>query len=162
MSAVRPVELTQELVRMGTVNPTNPEAPATEHVARLLEAGGFAVSRHAFAPGRTSLVARHGRGARDPLCFAGHIDTVPLGAAPWTRDPFGAEIADGKLYGRGASDMKSGVAAFVCAALDVARADPEAELVLVVVAGEETGCEGSGHLARTAGALCRAGALVVA
>jgi succinyl-diaminopimelate desuccinylase len=162
MSAVRPVELTQELVRMGTVNPTSPEAPATEHVARLLEEGGFAVSRHAFAPGRTSLVARHGRGARAPLCFAGHIDTVPLGAAPWTRDPFGGEIAGGKLYGRGASDMKSGVAAFVCAALDVARADPEAELVLVVVAGEETGCEGSGHLARTAGALGRAGALVVA
>jgi succinyl-diaminopimelate desuccinylase len=156
------VELTQELVRIDTVNPTSPEGPAAEHLARLLEAGGFAVSRHAFAPGRTSLVARHGPGARPPLCFAGHIDTVPLGAAPWTRDPFGGEISDGKLHGRGASDMKSGVAAFVCAALDVARADPGAELVLVVVAGEETGCEGSGHLARTAGALGRAGAMVVA
>ncbi len=162
MSAVRPVELTRELVRIDTVNPTSPERPAAEHLARLLEGGGFAVARHEFAPGRTSLVARHGPGARPALCFAGHVDTVPLGAAPWTKDPFGGEIADGKLYGRGASDMKSGLAAFVCAALDVARADPAAELVLVVVAGEETGCEGSAHLARTPGALGGAGALVVA
>ena len=162
MSTVRPVELTRELVRIDTVNPTSPEWPAAEHLARLLEAGGFAVARHEFAPGRTSLVARHGPGARPALCFAGHIDTVPLGAAPWTKEPFGAEIADGKLYGRGTSDMKSGVAAFVCAALDVARADPRAELLLAIVAGEETGCEGSAHLARTPGALGRAGALVVA
>jgi succinyl-diaminopimelate desuccinylase len=162
MSAVGPVELTQELVRIDTVNPTSPEERATEHVARLLEGGGFAVSRHAFAAGRTSVVARHGPGARAPLCLAGHIDTVPLGAAPWTKDPFGGEIADGKLYGRGASDMKSGVAAIVCAALDAARADPGAELAVVIVAGEETGCEGSAHLARTAGTLGRAGALVVA
>jgi len=162
VSAVTPVQLTQELVRIDTVNPASAEDRAAEHVARLLEAGGFTVSRHAFAPGRTSLVARHGPGARAPLCFAGHIDTVPLGAARWTHDPFGGEIAGGKLYGRGSSDMKSGVAAFVCAALDVARADRGAELVLVVVAGEETGCEGSAHLARTAGALGRAGAIVVA
>lgn len=162
MTAPGPVELTRELVRIDTINPTSVERPAAEHLARLLEAGGFAVSRHEFAPGRTSLVARHGPGTRPALCFAGHIDTVPLGAAPWTRQPFGAEIADGKLYGRGSSDMKSGVAAFVCAALDVARTDPRAELLLAVVAGEETGCEGSALLARTAGALGPAGALLVA
>jgi succinyl-diaminopimelate desuccinylase len=162
MTTPSPVELTRELVRMDTVNPTSPERPATERLAGLLDAGGFAVARYEFAPGRTSLVARHGPGARAPLCFAGHVDTVPLGAKAWTREPFGGEIADGKLYGRGSSDMKSGVAAFVCAALDAARADPRAELLVVVVAGEETGCEGSAHLARTAGALGKAGALVVA
>jgi succinyl-diaminopimelate desuccinylase len=162
MSAVRPVELTRELVRIETVNPTNPERPAAEHVGRLLEAGGFQVSRHEFAPGRTSVVARHGPGAKPSLCFAGHVDTVPLGAAPWTREPFGGDVADGKLYGRGSSDMKSGVAAIVCAALDLARADARTELLVVLVAGEETGCEGSAHLARTAGALGRAGALLVA
>lgn len=162
MADVRPVPLTQELVRIDTVNPTSPESRAAELLARLLEEGGFAVARHEFAPGRTSLVARHGPGLRAPLCLAGHVDTVPLGAAPWTHDPFGGEIAGGKLYGRGASDMKSGVAAIVCAALDAARADPGVELAVVLVAGEETGCEGSAHLARTAGALGRAGALVVA
>jgi succinyl-diaminopimelate desuccinylase len=156
------VELTRELVRIDTVNPVSPEKPAAERVARLLEDGGFQVSRHEFAPGRTSVVARHGRGARPALALAGHLDTVPLGAARWSREPFGGEIADGKLYGRGSSDMKSGVAAIVCAAVDVARASPGAELLVVLVAGEETGCEGSAHLARTAGALLRAGALVVA
>lgn len=156
------VALTRELVRFDTVNPVSPERPCAEHLGRLLEAGGFRVSRHEFAPERTSLVARSGAGRRPPLCFAGHVDTVPLGAAPWSHDPFAGEVDGGRLYGRGSSDMKSGVAAFACAALEVARADPAADLLLVVVAGEETGCEGSAHLARTAGALPAAGALVVA
>src|ERR687887_814635 len=159
---VDPVELTRELVRFDTVNPTSTEERCAEHVARLLEGGGFALARHAFAPGRTSLVARHGRGARAPLCFAGHLDTVPLGAAPWTRDPFGGELDGGKLYGRGSSDMKSGVAAMVEAALRLAKTPlHKAGLTLVLVAGEETGCEGAAHLAKVPGALGRAGALVV-
>lgn len=161
-AAPDPVELTRTLLRFETVNPTSPERDCAEHLALLLEAGGFAVARHEFAPRRTSLVARSGRGRRDALCFAGHIDTVPFGAARWSHDPLGGEIDGGKLYGRGASDMKSGVAAFVSAALEVTRAAPATDLVLVIVAGEETGCQGSAHLARTAGALGRAGAMVVA
>jgi succinyl-diaminopimelate desuccinylase len=157
-----PVELTRTLVRFDTVNPTSPERPCAEHLGALLEGAGFAVARHEFAPGRTSLVARTGPGRRPALCFAGHIDTVPFGAARWSRDPLGGELDGGKLYGRGSSDMKSGVAAFVSAAIDVARAGSRADLVLVIVAGEETGCEGSAHLVRTAGALGSAGAMIVA
>jgi succinyl-diaminopimelate desuccinylase len=157
-----PVELTRALVAFDTVNPRSPERPCALHLARLLEEGGFAVAMHEFAPGRTSLVARTGGGGRPPICFAGHIDTVPLGALPWSRDPFGAEIDGGRLYGRGSSDMKSGVAAFTCAALEAARLSPSADVLVVILAGEETGCEGSAHLARTAGALGAAGALVVA
>ena len=156
------VELTRSLLRFDTINPTSTERDCAEHLAGLLEAGGFAVARHEFAPGRASLVARTGAGARPALCFAGHIDTVPLGTAAWAHDPFRGEVDGDRLYGRGASDMKSGVAAFVTAALDVAREAPSTDLELVIVAGEETGCEGSAHLARTAGALGRAGALVVA
>ena len=83
---------------------------------------GSPFSYHEFAEHRSSLVARIG-GSADaaPLCFTGHIDTVPLGAAPWTVDPFAGEISDGKLYGRGTTDMKSGVAAFVVAVLRLAR-----------------------------------------
>ncbi len=161
-TAPDPVELTRTLVRFDTVNPTSRERECAEHLGHLLEDAGFAVARHEFAPGRTSLVARAGRGRREPLCFAGHIDTVPFGAAPWSRDPLAGEIDGGRLYGRGASDMKSGVAAFVSAAVEVALADRESDMVLVIVAGEETGCQGSAHLARTAGALGRAGAVVVA
>ncbi len=98
-----------------------------------------------------------------PLCFAGHLDTVPLGAAPWKHDPFAGETDAGRLYGRGSSDMKSGIAAMACAALDLVRTGSlrTAGLTLVFVAGEETGCEGAAHLARTAGTLGKAGAMVV-
>ena len=153
------VELTRELVRMQTVNPVNPERPCADAVGRLLQAAGFAVAAHEFAPGRTSVVAR--RDGPDALCFVGHLDTVPLGAAKWSREPFGGEIADGKLYGRGSSDMKSGVAAIVAAAVELSRAPLRRGLTLVLVAGEETGCEGAAHLARTPGALGNAAAMIV-
>src|SRR5512137_2229534 len=105
------VALTQALVRMNTVNPPGDEDQCTTLLGELLERAGYRCTAHAFAPRRTSLVARIG-GSSDkaPLCFTGHVDVVPLGAAPWSRDPFAAEIADGRLHGRGSSDMKSGVA----------------------------------------------------
>jgi succinyl-diaminopimelate desuccinylase len=161
--SVDPVTLTQQLVRFDTINPTSPELDCARFLAELLEDGGFRVRLHEFAPGRASLVAFAPGGSRPPLCFAGHLDTVPLGAAPWRRNPFAGETDDGRLYGRGSSDMKSGIAALACAALDLVRAGTlrEAGLTLVFVAGEETGCEGAAHLARTAGALGAAGAMVV-
>ncbi|HZJ54018.1 MAG TPA: M20 family metallopeptidase [Myxococcaceae bacterium] len=160
---VDPVALTQQLVRFDTINPTSPERDCARFLAELLENGGFRVRLHEFAPGRASLVAAMPGGSRPPLCFAGHLDTVPLGAAPWTRNPFAGETDAGRLYGRGSSDMKSGVAALACAALDLAREGQlrDGGLTLVFVAGEETGCEGAAHLARTAGALGTAAALVV-
>ncbi len=116
------LELTRALVRFDTINPPGNERPCAEHMGRILEDAGFAVTYHEFAETRTSLVARIGGGTdAKPLCFTGHIDTVPLGAVPWSADPFAADIADGKLYGRGTSDMKSGVAAFVVAAIRLAR-----------------------------------------
>jgi succinyl-diaminopimelate desuccinylase len=157
------LELTRELLRFNTINPPGDEDACAQHVGRLLAAGGFRVESRAFAPGRTSLVAIiGGNGATPPLCFTGHIDTVPLGAAAWTRDAFAGEIAGGRLYGRGSTDMKSGVAAFVVAALRLApRLQSTPGLVLVITAAEETACEGARHLA-SVGALPRAGAIVVA
>ena len=158
------LELTRALVRFDTINPPGNERPCAKHLGRILEDAGFAVSYHEFAETRTSLVARIGGGAdAKPLCFTGHIDTVPLGAAPWSVDPFAADIADGKLYGRGTSDMKSGVAAFVVAAIGLARElETGPGVVLVITAGEETGCEGAYHLAGLGDVLGDAGAIVVA
>ena len=121
-------------------------------------------AKPAFADDRTSVVARIGGGGeKPPICFTGHIDTVPLGAMPWSMDPFAADIADGKLYGRGSSDMKSGVAAFVAAATRMApRLQGTPGVVLVITAGEETGCEGAFHLAGLGTVLGEAGAVVVA
>jgi succinyl-diaminopimelate desuccinylase len=82
-----------------------------------------------------------------PICFTGHLDTVPLGNAPWKFDPLSADVIDGRLYGRGASDMKSGVAAMVAAAVRAGDAiDDGPGVVLVLTSGEETGCEGAAHL----------------
>jgi succinyl-diaminopimelate desuccinylase len=158
------VELTRTLIGFNTINPPGNERPCTEHLGNLLGAAGFAVTYHEFAPGRTSLVARLGDAAAKPaLCFAGHVDTVPLGAAPWSVDPLAGEEQEGKVFGRGSSDMKAGVAAFVVAALELAdflRHGPG--LVLAIVSGEETGCEGSFHLAGIPDALGDVGAIVVA
>lgn len=159
----RALELTQQLLRFNTINPPGDERACAEHLGGLLEAAGLEVAYHAFAEDRTSLVARlEGSGDKAPICFTGHIDTVPLGAQPWSKDPFSGEIRDGKLFGRGSSDMKGGVAAFVTATLELARQGrPSAGLVLVITAGEETGCEGAFHLANLDGALGTAGAIVV-
>jgi len=158
------VELTQELVRFNTVNPPGAERACAERLAGLLERAGFATELVPFGEGRAQLLARiGGKADRLPLGFTGHLDTVPLGAQPWSVDPFAAEIADGKLYGRGSSDMKSGVAAFVTACIALAgRLANTPGVLLVITAGEETGCTGADTLAATNSRLGRVGALVVA
>ena len=159
-----PVELTQELVRFKTVNPPGAERACAERLASLLDGAGFAVDLFPFGDARSQLVARIGGVTEKlPLGFTGHLDTVPLGAQPWSVDPFAAEILQDKLYGRGSSDMKSGVAAFVASSIALAdRLAGTAGLVLVITAGEETGCTGAAALSRGEPVLPQVGALVVA
>jgi succinyl-diaminopimelate desuccinylase len=158
------IELTRALIQFDTVNPPGNEAQCAEYLGALLEAADFSLSFYPIGEGRTNLIARIG-GADDKraLCFSGHTDVVPLGAAPWTRDPFGGELLDGRIYGRGSSDMKSGVAAFVAAAIELApHLRGTAGLVLVITADEERGCVGAKHLASMPGALGEAGAAIIA
>ncbi|MDY7573043.1 M20 family metallopeptidase [Actimicrobium sp. CCI2.3] len=161
------VELTQTLLRMNTINPPGNEDQCTMYLAELLSAAGYDCRLVDFAPHRSTLVARiGGHPDKPPICFTGHVDVVPLGTAPWRYDPFGAEIMGDKLYGRGSSDMKSGVAAFTIAAIAVAdEIKDSAGLTLIITAGEEIGCEGAFHLAGlkdVAEIIGKAGALVVA
>lgn len=158
-----PRALTRELLAFNTINPPGMERACARHLGAILEAAGFRCAYHEFADSRTSLVAEIGGGAkRPPICFTGHIDTVPLGAAPWTRDAFAGETDGDKLYGRGSSDMKSGVAAFVAAAVELAPVLARGPgVILVITAGEEVGCEGARFLADH-NHLGRAGAIVVA
>src|SRR5262249_17661843 len=148
---------------MNTVNPPGAEEACARHLGTLLAGAGFETRYHSFGEGRTNLIASIGGSANQrPICFTGHLDTVPLGMAPWRMDPFAADTDGGKLYGRGSSDMKSGVAAFTVAALNVAQhLSGTCGVSLVITAGEETGCEGAFHLYR-AGVLGEAGAVVVA
>ncbi|HTQ76023.1 MAG TPA: M20 family metallopeptidase [Burkholderiales bacterium] len=156
------VALTRELLRFDTVNPPGQERACARHAGALLEDWGFLVDYHEYAEGRTSVIARAGGSdSKPPLCLTGHIDTVALGSAPWTRDPFAGETDGDRLYGRGSSDMKAGVAAILLAARAAAKKLPgTAGVVIVLTAAEEGGCIGSQHLARTR-LLGRAGAMVV-
>lgn len=159
-----PVALTQELVRFNTINPPGNERACAERLARLLEGAGFKIELVPFGDGRAQLIARiGGKTGVPPLGFTGHLDTVPLGAQAWSIDPFAAEIKNGKLYGRGSSDMKSGVVAFVVAGIEHAdRLAGTAGVTLIVTAGEETGCSGADDLAADKERLGPIGALVVA
>ncbi len=161
--AFSPLALTRKLIAFNTVNPPGNERQCALFVGGLLENGGFNVSFHDFADGRTSLIARKiFNDDHPPLCFTGHLDTVPLGMAAWQADPFGGELDGDRLYGRGASDMKGGVAAIILAALRIASLSRGSSgIVLVLTAGEENGCEGAGFLAAQDGVLGSAGALVV-
>lgn len=160
---INAVALAAELIRFDTINPPGQEAECTAHLARILSAAGFHCSEVPLADGRPNLVARIGGiGDRAPIAFTGHTDTVPLGGQQWSVPPHGGIIKDGRLWGRGASDMKSGVAAFVAAATKLApRLEGTPGVILYITAGEETGSEGAFVLARR-GMKGEAGALVVA
>jgi succinyl-diaminopimelate desuccinylase len=156
------VSLTRTLLRFDTVNPPGRERDCARYAGAMLEEGGYAVEYFDFEEGRTSLVARAGGSdGKLPLCLTGHLDVVPLGARSWTRDPFAGETDGDKLYGRGASDMKAGVAAMLLAAREFSnKLSGTPGIVVVLTAAEEGGCIGSAHLARTR-LLGRAGAMIV-
>ena len=161
--STQPVQLTRDLLHFNTINPPGMERDCARHLGKVLEAAGFVVKYHEFAEARTSVVATiGGRHEKPPICFTGHIDIVPLGMATWSKDPFAGETDGDQLFGRGSTDMKSGIAAFVVAAIKLApflKNSPG--VVLVLTASEEIGCEGAKYLAQEK-LLDRAGAIVVA
>ena len=145
-AAVDPVALTADLIRCPSVTPA--EGGALVLLERLLTEAGFACTR-VDRNGTANLFARWGtRGANRAFGFNGHTDVVPVGdAAAWSRDPFGGEIVDGVLWGRGATDMKSGVAAFVAAAVDFVRDTPPDGAVILTITGDEEGDATDGTVA---------------
>ena len=141
-----PVALTAALIRCNSVTPA--EGGALVLLEDLLSRAGF--DCHRVDRGLVSnLFARWGRrGANRTFGFNGHTDVVPVGdAAAWTQDPFGAAIVDGWMYGRGATDMKSGVAAFVAAAVDFVRLSPPDGAVILTITGDEEGPSVDGTVA---------------
>ena len=104
-----PLPLAQALIRCASVTPA--DGGAQDVLAEALSRLGFTVHRLRYGE-IENIFARLGTGGPH-LCFAGHTDVVPVGAANWRDDPFGGEVRDGVLYGRGACDMKGAIAAFV-------------------------------------------------
>jgi acetylornithine deacetylase len=152
------VTLTRDLVRIPSVNPKfetgdglNREADVQALLAAHLEPLGFALDRWDVFPGRPNLVGALGGSQERSLLLNGHIDVVPIGdRSRWSGDPFGGEVANGRLFGRGAIDMKSGVAASLAAIRAILKAGyrPEGRVDFHSVVDEEAGGFGSIDAAR--------------
>jgi acetylornithine deacetylase/succinyl-diaminopimelate desuccinylase-like protein len=137
---VDPVELTRALIRFDTTNPPGNEAACIDYVRQVVESAGCGTTTYARDPGRPNLISRvSGRGAAPPLLLYGHVDVVTTAGQHWTHPPFEARLVDGMVWGRGALDMKSGVAMLVSAFVAAAR-EPErlpGDVVLAVLSDEE-------------------------
>jgi len=151
------VELTRELIRIPSVvrpgDPAATEAAVAAHVERWLRREGFEVEVHEVAPGRPNVLGSIGEASGPSLLLEGHTDVVTEGnAAEWRHAPFGAELVDGRIYGRGSADMKSGVAAAMIAAAAIKRSGAPlgGRLVVGALVDEEGDMIGARHLCTTA------------
>jgi len=145
------VGICRDLVRLQTVNPPGNELAAAEYVAEALKRSGVGAELVKHGDTRASVLARlKGQGKAPALFYNGHLDTVPVGAEKWRHDPFGGEIAEGKIWGRGAADMKGGLAAMMAAmkALAEARVPLQGDLILAATAGEEIDSLGAREVAQ--------------
>lgn len=138
MKNIDPFKLTSDLIKCPSVTPE--EGGAISLLMKLLTEHGFDCTRIERG-GVSNLFARWGTGKNGrTFGFNGHTDVVPVGdVSAWSVDPFGAEVKDGFLYGRGATDMKSGVAAFVAAAIDFTTHTPPDGSVIITITGDEEG-----------------------
>src|SRR5579872_1125006 len=130
-----PLPLAQALIRCASVTPADSGAQSV--LGDALRQLGFTVTPLRYGA-IENLFARIGTGGPH-ICFAGHTDVVPVGATNWRSDPFGAEVRDGVLYGRGACDMKGGIAAFVAAAAQHLADGPPRGSISLLITGDEEG-----------------------
>jgi len=138
------ISLTQKLLSFNTINPPGNEAPLAEFTGELLAGNGFTVRYYDYARGRKHLIAEKGVNQHsNPLIFSGHFDTVPLGNMKWAYEPINGEITRDRIYGRGSSDMKSALAAMICASIELPSNEiPKDGIRLIFTAAEELGCQG--------------------
>ncbi|MGD8753060.1 MAG: M20/M25/M40 family metallo-hydrolase [Anaerolineales bacterium] len=144
MSHPSVLEITKHLITLRTVNPPGDEHLAQDYLQGLLEGAGFRVQRFEKASRRPNLVTRlEGTGERAPLLFYGHTDVVGVDGQDWEVPPFSGLERGGILYGRGALDMKAGVAMLVHSLLQAKREGlrPAGDIILLIVADEESGGE---------------------
>ncbi len=130
-----------DLIRLDTSNPPGNEEAAVQYIEAMLAKDGIKSEIYMPEPRRANILARiKGKNAGEPLVLLGHLDVVPARDEGWTEGPFSGAVRDGYLYGRGAIDMKSQIAAFLLAFLDLHRGGviPERDIVFLATADEET------------------------
>lgn len=145
----RPADLLQELIRFETVNPPGDERACIEWLANLFARYDVPTETYARDPDRPNLLARVPGGDAPPLLVYGHVDVVPVTDQAWTHDPFEGVIADEHVWGRGALDMKGGLAMLLAATLQYAAGaeEPPGDLLFLAVSDEEAGGDdGLGYL----------------
>ena len=156
--------LTQKLIQFKTINPPGNEKQIAEFIGEILINNGFDVKYPKLSDERYHLIAE--KGVIDefsPIVLCGHLDVVPLSSKKWTVDPFKGEIIDGKIFGRGASDMKSGLAAIICAAIQIFNENPPKKGIRIfLTADEETGCSGAKNLQSKKYNIGKASGLIIA
>jgi len=136
-----PAQLLRELIRFDTTNPPGNEKACVEYIGGLLTEAGIHWDTYGANSSRPNLVARLEGGGGPGLVLQGHADVVTTVNQRWTHPPFAAELVEGWIWGRGALDMKNGVAMMVCAFLRAKRegVTPPGDLLLVVLSDEEAG-----------------------
>ena len=146
--AAATIELARSLIRLDTANPPGNESLAADLVEARLRIPGISIERIQLAEGRESLIARlNAEREGEAICFCGHLDTVPFGNRAWQRGAQSADIEGGRLWGRGSTDMKAGVAAMVTAFERLADSGFAGKVTLALCASEETGCQGAAQIA---------------
>ncbi len=138
------MQLLQNLIRFDTTNPPGNEAECVAYIDQLLTKAGFQTVLLGCHPDRPNLIARlPGRGDAPPLLLHGHVDVVTTSGQKWTHPPFEGRVADGCVWGRGALDMKSGVAMMLAALLRVKAEGfvPAGDVVLAILCDEEAGSD---------------------
>ncbi|WAG68001.1 ArgE/DapE family deacylase [Clostridium estertheticum] len=158
------MDFLKDLLRINSSNPPGNEILVAMAIAKQLRESGIESKIQSVGDNRANLVARiKGTGNKKSLVFCGHMDTVSVGEIPWEHEPFGAEEIDGRIYGRGSSDMKGGLAALIMAMIEVSKSGItlDGDLVFAATAGEEVDCIGANTMVAD-GSLNDAGAMVIA
>jgi succinyl-diaminopimelate desuccinylase len=139
------VQLASDLICFPSVNPPGNERAPAEYLAKRMEDLGLEVELQMLEEHRANVIGRIPGAGCGHLVLSGHLDVVPPGEQRWERDPFGGEVSDGRIYGRGSCDMKGSVAAMVgaVAALQSEGFHPKGDVIIAASAGEEAGMMGA-------------------
>jgi succinyl-diaminopimelate desuccinylase len=153
-------DLLSALIRCESPDPPGDESRVVKTLARALRDLGFTPQVEEFAPRRFNVITRIKGGAKPALVFSAHTDTLPACNGDWTHKPFSGHIAEGRVHGRGACDMKSGLVAMISAAVALRNTPMQGDLILAFTGGESSACLGARRLVATH-ALKGAGAILV-